>query len=321
MMHVIVRTGSGKKFARRIGQELKRINHRNNWIMPSVSYFPTSFERRPHLNPRNTLIHSRAAYPNGPNWVRNLVRKEEEGFRVINNTEVLRLTSDKSRCAIKMYNEGLSHPKTWEYDRVTGNTNLDAIVRHVQENGNDKIVVKPYTSMNQGADVEVISGLRSNTQCTCSHCGDVHSRMVIDSREIREAIRRQPTNKVVIQEYVDYTAIYRVVVINGRALPISWVDRPTTERWKVSVCLNRNMQFVSSPDTELLRVAERTQRVIEGEINFIDVFETRNGYVLSEINTACNLLLHEEKARSAGSTYWNIARYIAKYLDEQARRV
>jgi glutathione synthase/RimK-type ligase-like ATP-grasp enzyme len=81
------------------------------------------------------------------------------------------------------------------------------------------------------------------------------------------------------------------------------------------------MQFVSNPDTELLRVAERTQRVIRGEINFIDVFETREGYVLSEINTACNLLLHEEKARQAGSQYWNIARYIAQYLDEQARRV
>jgi glutathione synthase/RimK-type ligase-like ATP-grasp enzyme len=288
--------------------------------MPSVGYFPTSFEERPHLNPHNTLIHARAAYPEC-GWMNNLVRKENEGFKVINNTDVLQLTSDKSRCAIKMFNEGLPHPKTWEYNRITGDINLDAIVRYAQENGNGKIVVKPYTSMNQGADVEVISELRSDTQCTCSHCGDVHSRVAIDSRELRAAIRRQPTNKVVIQEYIDYTAIYRVIVIGGRALPISWEDRPSEHRWRVSVCLNRGMMFVPRPDTELLRLAERTQRIIGGEINFIDVFETREGYVLSEINTACNLLIHEDKARGAGSTYWNIARYIAEYLDRGARRL
>ena len=81
------------------------------------------------------------------------------------------------------------------------------------------------------------------------------------------------------------------------------------------------MQFVSNPDSELLRLAERTQQVIGGEINFIDVFETREAYILSEINTACNLSLHEEKARRAGSTHWNIARYIAEYLDREARRI
>jgi len=318
-MYVIVRTGSGKKYARRIGQELKYISPRNKWIIPSVSYFPESFRQRPHLNPNNTIIHSRAAYPNC-NWMSNLIQKEEEGFRVINKTDVLRLTSDKAKCAVKMYNEGLSHPKTWEYDRRTGNVNLDAVTRHVQDSGSDKIIVKPYTSMEQGANVEVVSTTieQQTTPCTCPHCGDTHTRTIrsIDSSTLREAIRRQPTSKVVIQEYVDYTAIYRIIVIGGRALPISWRDRPSCD-WRVSVCLNRNMQFVPNPDNELLRLAERTQRVIRGEINFIDVFETRDGYVLSEINTACNLSIHEEKARRAGSTHWNIARYIAEYLDRR----
>jgi glutathione synthase/RimK-type ligase-like ATP-grasp enzyme len=298
-------------------------------LIPSVSYFPESFRRRPRLNPHNTIIHSRAAYPNGPQWVRNLVAKEEEGFRVINNTGVLRLTSDKSRCAIRMYNAGLPHPETWEHQRLTG-SNLGAIARHSRERGRHKLVVKPYTSMNQGSDVEIveleeIERIVQEEECICSCCGNVHTRTrnistVRDNNfdRLQRAIRNQPTNRVVIQEYVDYTAIYRVIVIGGEALPISWVDRPTPERWKVSVCLNRNMQFVPNPDRELLRVAERTQRVIEGEINFIDVFETRDGYVLSEINTACNLLIHEQKARNASSTYWNIARYIAEYLNRQS---
>jgi glutathione synthase/RimK-type ligase-like ATP-grasp enzyme len=80
------------------------------------------------------------------------------------------------------------------------------------------------------------------------------------------------------------------------------------------------MQFVSNPDQELLRVAERTQEVIGGEINFIDIFRTRSGrWILSEINTACNLSIHEGMARQAGHPSWNIANAIAKYLDRQAR--
>lgn len=320
MMHVIIRTGSGRKFARRIGEELKRINRRNNWIMPSVGYFPTSFAERPHLNPRNTLIHSRAAYPEC-GWMNNLVRKENEGFRVINTTEVLKLTSDKLKCATVMYDAGLPHPKTWAYYPRT--SNIEILARELAENNITKFIVKPYTSMEQGAHVDV---RQVQHICTCPTCGNTHRWEQTPNNpgdvveHLREAIAGQPTGKVVIQEYVNYTAIYRVIVIGGRALPISWEDRPSEYRWKVSVCLNRGMMFVPRPDTELLRLAERTQRVIGGEINFIDVFKTREGYVLSEINTACNLLIHEEKARGAGSQYWNIARYIAQYLDEQARR-
>ncbi len=130
-----------------------------------------------------------------------------------------------------------------------------------------------------------------------------------------------PTSKVIIQEYVPYTALYRIIVIGGEAIPISWVDRPTERRWKVSVCLNRGMEFVPNPAPGLLRIAEQTQREIGGKINFIDIFDTPTGFVLSEINTACNLTIHEEKARAAGSRHWNIAKKIAQYLISEGRRV
>jgi glutathione synthase/RimK-type ligase-like ATP-grasp enzyme len=323
MMHVIIRTGGGRKYARRIGQELKRINPRNEWIMPSVSYFPESFRRRPRLNPRNTLIHSRAAYPDGPNWMRNLVAKELEGFKVINNTNVLRLTSNKYKCAIKMYEAGLPHPKTWTCTH--SEAQIATVARSLENENITKIIIKPYTSMSQGEHVQVRT-IEHIHICTCSACGHTHRIEGFNNpgdpvEHLREAVVEMPTSNAVIQEYVPYTAIYRVVVIGGRALPISWRDVPTANRWRVSVCLNRSMEFVPHSDRELLRLAERTQRVIGGEVNFIDVFETREGYVLSEINTACNLLIHEEKARQAESTHWNIARYIARYLDEQARRL
>lgn len=297
MMFMIVRTGSGRKYARRIGHELKRIRSSNKWLIPSVSYFPKSFRDRPWLNPSNTLMHSRAAYPDGPMWVANLVAKEEEGYRVVNSTDVLRLTSDKLKCALKMVDAGLPHPKTWETKNSTPRENLVRDYCNLHSDGYPKVVVKPYTSMDQGANVKVVA----------------------DPASYVDAVRNMPTHTVVVQEYVDYLAIYRVVVINGRALPMSWVDRPSHSRWRVSVCLNRSMGFVYSPDTQLLQVAENTQRVIGGEINFIDIFETRYGYMLSEINTACNLSIHEEKARRWNHPDWNIARHIARYLDREAR--
>lgn len=297
-MFMIVRTGSGRKYARRIGNELKRVNSNNKWLIPSVNYFPTSFQKRPRLNPRNTLIHSRAAYPDGPNWVRNLVAKEEEGYRVINSTDVLKLTSHKLKCGIKMCNAGLPHPRTWVANRRDRGEILLRLWRQITLDYDCyKVVVKPYTSMDQGANVKV---------------AETYEQM-------RDAVYGMPTGEVVVQEYVPYQAIYRVVVIGGRALPMSWVDTPTPQRWRVSVCLNREMRFVTNPSQEMLRIAERTQAVIGGEINFIDIFSTENGYILSEINTACNLSIHERMARDAGHPNWNIAREIARYLDSQAR--
>jgi glutathione synthase/RimK-type ligase-like ATP-grasp enzyme len=232
-------------------------------------------------------------------WMANLVRKEDEGYRVINDTDVLRLTSDKLACAFHMYNAGLPHPRTWEAAKTWDDGMVQRLWYEMSSNYDvHKVVVKPYTSMDQGANVKVANTVE----------------------EMRSAIRGMPTGKVIVQEVINYTGIFRVIVIGGRALPMSWVDRPSHNRWRVSVCLNRNMQFVSNPDQELLRVAEQTQEVVSGEINFIDVFSTPSGrYILSEINTACNLLIHEGKARAAGHRNWNIAHYIAKYLDRQAR--
>jgi len=196
-----------------------------------------------------------------------------------------------------MVDAGLPHPATWETNRLKPRDAHVDDYYNLHADGYPKVVVKPYTSMEQGANVKVVA----------------------DPTSYADAVCNMPTNTVVVQKYVDYVAIYRVIVIGGRALPMSWVDRPTHDRWRVSVCLNRSMGFVFSPDTQLLQVAENTQRVIGGEVNFIDIFETRNGYVLSEINTACNLSIHEEKARRWNHPHWNIARQIALYLDRQSR--
>ena len=140
---------------------------------------------------------------------------------------------------------------------------------------------------------------------------------------IKSKIKEIPTNPFVIQEFINYKAIYRVIVINGEALPYSYVDKPTKKKWKVSVCLNPHMKFVSNPDKNLLKLAVDTQNVLNNYvknkykgIHFIDIFKKENNeFTISEINTACSLFIHERLARESNHKKWKISKYIAEYLN------
>ena len=89
-----------------------------------------------------------------------------------------------------------------------------------------RLIIKPSNSISQGAYVKI---LKSNDSTS----------------EINNKIYNLPSNPFVIQEYIDYIAIYRFIIINGKALPYSFIDTPTKNNWKVSVCLNYDkMKFV-----------------------------------------------------------------------------
>lgn len=311
---VIVRTGGGRAYANRIARSIHWINenkrigrgHNFNTSVISVnelSRFFTSLESR-YLYSNTTLVHSRAAYPDPDGWMRHLTNLELAGFEVVNKPDVLMLTSNKLECATRLQDH-FPHPRTWEYSKSMTLSEIESLRDEIgiSLREPDELIAKPLTSMEQGANVKSI---------TNHFWTDL----------IREDLADVPGNKVIIQEKIPYTAIYRVIVIGGRAMPYSFVDRPTPERWKVSVCLNRtSMEFVPNPSPELLRLGERVQEFIGGEINFIDFFEIEPGnFVISEINTACNLRIHELLARDAGHPRWNIHYNIAKYLVERTVR-
>jgi glutathione synthase/RimK-type ligase-like ATP-grasp enzyme len=233
--------------------------------------------------------------------MRYLFSLKERGFTVINDPEVLYLTSNKLECALRLQDH-FPHPRTWLINKHIDMNRYRVFGRACDE-GYEHFIVKPETSISQGASV-----LKFDK-------GDIDGYGDLDS-----FIERVPGNIVVLQERVPYSAIYRVVVIGGHALPYSFVDRPTTEKWKVSVCLNREtMEFVDNPSPDLLRLAENIQQFIGGEINFIDIFEiTPNSFVVSEINTACNLHIHEMLAKRADHPKWNIHYRIDNYLVNRA---
>ena len=75
------------------------------------------------------------------------------------------------------------------------------------------------------------------------------------------------------------------------------------------------MEFVANPPTKLLEFAENVQKtILDGGVHFIDIFQLNNNeYTISEVNTACSLLIHERKAREAGHKFHDISYQLAKY--------
>lgn len=285
MNFLILQTTGGKFFARRVGKELMNLGHKYyRYYCYSID---KAFQNHPEWNPDNLIIHSRAANPTA-NWVKRLEYYENKGFKVVNSTEVLRLTSDKLKSNMELKFEG-NIPNTWSINT----NNLAQKELDVIKIFSDEFVIKPRYSQGNGCNVHTIKG---------------DDLTVKNIKELTDGV----SNYWVIQEYIkNIKCLFRVFVIGKKALPYVTYDTPILANdWKLSVCLNKKQKPLHDVNVNqgLLSFAERIQQAINGDINFIDVFETRDGYVLSEVNTACNLKYHEEILGE------NIAKEIAKYL-------
>ena len=285
---VMIRTPGGTKYAQRIGHDLNKLDM--SYLISSVEFFPAVFHKHPELNPDNTIIHPRAAHPNfSAPWLASLKTYEDMGYRVFNQVATLMTTSNK----LYIPNEEF-YPQTWGVDK-TKDSEIFGVWKLLQPVSD--YVIKPYMSKSQGAHV-----MRFTRD------------MYLENSELfAQIVKNTPHNPVVVQEFIDYGYLHRVIILNGKALPYVFTDQPDGERWKVSVCLNKEtMYFNPKPPLTLLEFAEKAQNDVRGEINFIDIFEDRINmkYWVGEINTACNLSIHE---RLSGE---DISMEIAKTLKE-----
>lgn len=294
---IIVHTNKSYAYANNICKKIKYRCLKTNTNNLEKIYL----EQKKNTKNKNIIIHPRTATPMDSKWIILLKDLEKEGVKVVNPPRLLQLTSNKLECSFVLYNNGINHPKTWKGFKDKKTLNL---IKSLLKK-NKKLIIKPSNSISQGAYVKKIEQTTNN-------------------KEILKKMESIPTNPFVIQEYIDYIALYRVIVINGKALPFSYIDRPTKDNWKVSVCLNRTrMKFVSNPDIRILQLAVDTQNVLNKYIknpykgiHFIDIFETKdNKFTISEINTACSLFIHEKLARDANHPKWEISKYIAEYLN------
>lgn len=324
---IIIRTNKGGIYARKIGSSIKWLNknvygrHKFNFTSLTIDEFMESYEDGMfsplgNYKPDNTIIHPRCANPDAE-WINYLKELEKRGFKVVNSTDCITLTSNKLACSFKLVDK-VNHPYTWEYRKNMTPKGFNYLLENIIESQFKMIIAKPQTSINQGANVIKIDLSK-------------YEDIALDgAREIRAALDKVPGKSVVIQECIPYTALHRVIVIGGKALPYTFVDYVNNPRkidWKVSCCLNRiTMELHINPSLRLLQLAEQTQKEVGGVINFIDIFEYPWGdndgqirdmygnFTISEINTACSLNIHEKLAKKGGMKDWNIHNRIARQL-------
>ncbi|HEY6018761.1 MAG TPA: hypothetical protein VIY48_02395, partial [Candidatus Paceibacterota bacterium] len=186
---------------------------------------------------------------------------------------------------------------------------LNMVARQMRPRSVEGLVIKPRYSQGQGTHVHKVSWSQW-----------------LDLNYMLSLLETMPSCPIICQQVVPYEAIYRVIVINGGAqMTHITADFPTSEDWKVSVCLNRHQVLLQtdpgnadSPNTLLAfalgQYAIALQQAVGGEINFIDIYRLASGrLVVSEINTACNLNIH---SRVTGCDF---AELIANYLVSLSR--
>lgn len=274
---LIVRTRDGLKYATKLAEEIKKIGGEVTGIVSWENL--DDFLLNENCSPEKTLLHYRTT---GPKIITpRAYELEKEGYQLINAARVLDRTGNKFLAFEHAAEHGFDLP-------VTRKGNREEIKKYIKDFAFEKFMLKPTNSVGQGAF------------CFSSYQ---------DDPELDSKLSEIPGEEIVFQEFVEYIKIYRVIVIGGKVLEKAvFVDQANEKRWKVSVCLNPEMTWEENPEAELLLYAENIAKAFEGEIAFVDVYKTKDAYVLSEINTACNLSLHEKKSG------YNISKDIAEYL-------
>ena len=277
---VIVRSNEGERYAQFIA---KAVNLQG--IRCGVTTIPEleKYLEQETCSPEKTLIHNRVAiygHTSAKEDVFNtLCRVEQAGYQVINSANTTLLASDKYQLTLCAQNHNFSAPDTLSTDKKNLQQSLTCMfAKH------DRLVLKPRFSQGNG-----------------KYCYLLEELADLSTLDI-------PFDQCIIQEYIPYKALYRVIVVGGQAVSEAVFFDTPSNNWKCSVCLNPAIQHCSTPPPLLLQLTEEFSRLIDAKITFVDWFATSSGWVFNEVNTACNLAIHERISS------YDISTAIGKYL-------
>lgn len=275
---IIIRTKNGARYANFIEKEINLKGYKCVIleINQVINYIKTN-----KLTTKNTLIHTRTASPN--KIYKTLKELEKKGFRVINKANTVRLTSDKYRLCEYSMKKGIPCAYTVKVKKTNAKKTAIEMLKKYKA-----IIMKPVVSQGQGVFCFKFTKINKTEE---------------------KKIKNIPGEEIVIQEYIEYTRLSRIIVVGFKAIfECIFYDEPNKKDWKCSVCLNPHIKHYKKPPFELLRLAEDIADKFESDICFIDIFSSKKGLVLNEINTACNLIIHE------GISRHNVSKDIADYL-------
>lgn len=264
-------------YSRRIARAVDRMG------MPTKIYSWKDFDRRwiDQHDPGKDLIFFRTGAPGSIPIARAF---EDAGFRVANDSRYIQLSSHKYLANVHAQANGISVP---ELNIKIAKNNIELLSLCLKQYG--PLVVKPIISRDKGRYVFLIK--------------DASDFAVLPTI---------PGPDILVQSEVRFERLVRTIVTSEQMLVEATTYDVKRDSWKATVCENpQACHYVNIPP-ELAAIAMKTIRVFGGEIAYIDYFETRDGYVLSEINHSCGLIEHE---RISG---YPIANKLAEHLVKAA---
>ncbi len=133
--------------------------------------------------------------------------------------------------------------------------------------------------------------------------------------EHRAAMSSSPMKVHIIQEYVErpQNRDIRCFVIGEECLGCIY-RIPRKGEWRSNVALGANVEKVNECLDELCELSLKASKVLKGEVISIDIFETRDGFVLNEANGV------PEFKGFMKATGVNVPKVIAQYVRETVKR-
>ena len=192
---------------------------------------------------------------------------ESKEMEIINDPESNILSSNKFKGVI-LASTVMDVPKTMLY-----NPEFHDDLEKILENFTGHTFVKPvYSSM--GRDIT----------------------LALDQEKLKNLLTNAKSS-MVVQEAVKFKRLIRVIYIDGymRAyyeLP-SYGSHSQFHNYYAKVCMNSNSRPFKIDD-ELKKHAELLADKFKAKLMVADIFQTENGYIFNEINTACNLNYYNE---------------------------
>ena len=110
-------------------------------------------------------------------------------------------------------------------------------------------------------------------------------------RDLEDFTRNEEQDvPLIIQEAVDFTKLIRLVWVSGYGIRDALYDVPTSQ-YTIRVKLGRRSRIYSDRDglRELNEVCARVAHNIHAHYLIPDIFDTADGFVFNELNTACKL--------------------------------
>lgn len=290
---IIIATGyafrNKNSFSYKISEEFKKIHTNNQSVVCNAGGIWEILDSKNSLfQHNNTIIHLRQAHPNNPEKI-----LKRRGFLMVNNPKTNCLTSHKIN-TMELLKDKIYIPNYLDVTKV----NKFKIIDFFKKNP------RPF----------FIKGIMSGTPMK------KRLPLLIDIDDHEKLIKKIFASKIYfnqeeiyIQTLFNFDRLYRVILIDQKAIA-TFVDFPDKNHM-ASVCLNKKINFVKKPDINLLNLASLIQKKIKADISYIDIFwSKKQGYALSEINSACDLLMHEKYANI------NIAKKIAENLYKKAKQ-